>query len=369
MEKNRFDYQKNFRALIFLCSFLTIVTLVILLGVLYFNSQRGTSTGINVTEKITEKQVYLESSGYIDSLDIIKPSIMTLLNDKGEQATAVLLTNDGYLLINTKLSKENLLSQKVFDYLGNQYDLEWLGEYETLTFARALPKGQLAVEANAREVIFTFKPALFADLEKQKMGQKLIYVQSDKDSSLKLLGETMISKNHYQSNFPQAINSDQKMYELAYTDKNYLIDDKFVFNLGGELTGIVSDQKEISITDIKGMLARYDLKNGLRAKISYGFVCTVLDPDWVFRYSLSADYGCLIGSKIDQSGKVLPGGIIKGSLAEKIGLKEGDLIIEFDNKSLLENHLYDDLQTKSTSSTLFFRVIRDGKGIELKGGL
>lgn len=371
MEKVKPIDQKLWRALFFLNSLLILS----LIGIVYWvlNSGLIQNSKEMLREKVTEKQVYLENSGYIDLVNTAKSSLVSVVDktEKEQPITGVILSNDGFVLIGKSLTKESFTQIKAIDAFGENYDLEWLGEQNGFTLAKLWLNGQMELSKEKRDSLFKFRPVLLADLEKQVAGQRLIFLNSDLASGIKLVGETLIAKNNYETIKPTLQQFSQRFVELDLTDSSKT--PKVIFNLGGELVLFENVNGEyLSSTEINGILGRFDLNKGLSdqsALLNFGLSCVNLDKKWVFKYKFAADYGCLVGKGISEIGKSIPGGVNKGSTAEKIGLKDGDLIIEFDNKLLLDGNMLDDFLTKAKGDQMFFRVIRDGKVIELKGDL
>ncbi|MCC7432402.1 PDZ domain-containing protein [Candidatus Peregrinibacteria bacterium] len=371
MEKAKPVDQKLWRALFFL----NCLLILSLIGIVYWVLNLGMIQNSKemLREKITEKQVYLENSGYIDLVNNAKSSLVSVVDKSGKEQpiTGVILSNDGFVLIGKTLVKERLTEIKAIDTFGESYDLEWLGEQNGFTLAKLWLNGQMALSKEKRDSLFKFKSVLLADLEKQVAGQRLVFLKADLGAGIKLVGETLIAKNNYETIQPTLQQFGQRFVELELTDDSK--DPKVIFNLGGEMVLFVNvDGEYLSSTEVNGILGRFDLNKGLSdqsALLNFGLSCVNLDKKWVFKYKFAADYGCLVGKGISEVGKSFPGGINKGSTAEKIGLKDGDLIIEFDNKLLLDGNMLDDFLTKAKGDQLFFRVIRDGKVLELKGDL
>jgi len=96
-------------------------------------------------------------------------------------------------------------------------------------------------------------------------------------------------------------------------------------------------------------------------KIVYPFLgirYLMITDDIQTRYLLSVDYGALIVSG-DQPGQTA---ITPGSAAEKIGLREGDIILEFNNEKItFDNTLAEIIMKYNPGDKVVLLVLRDGK--------
>ena len=95
-------------------------------------------------------------------------------------------------------------------------------------------------------------------------------------------------------------------------------------------------------------------------KISYPFlgVCwTQITPELKERYNLPVDYGAFISK-----GKNCPYSIYPGSAAEKAGLREGDIILQWNNQKLTPaNSLGKVIQKHNPGDKITLKILREGK--------
>lgn len=78
---------------------------------------------------------------------------------------------------------------------------------------------------------------------------------------------------------------------------------------------------------------------------------------------LSVDYGALLikGSKGEPA-------LMAGSPAEKMGLKEGDIILEFNGSKITQNNTLASLINRQRAGEkVTLKVLREGKTLELSG--
>lgn len=96
-----------------------------------------------------------------------------------------------------------------------------------------------------------------------------------------------------------------------------------------------------------------------------GIRYVILNQEIAKANKLPAAYGALIvRESLGESA------VIKGSTADKAGLKEYDTILEMDNRKINEeNTLADILGEKKIGDEILLKVLRDGKEIVLKGNL
>jgi len=100
-------------------------------------------------------------------------------------------------------------------------------------------------------------------------------------------------------------------------------------------------------------------------KISYPFLgiyYTIITPELKEKYGLSVDYGAWIGR--DSNGEQTKEAIFKGSTAEKAGLKEDDIILEFDYEKISsENSLRQIILNYDAGDQIDLKVLTENKEI------
>lgn len=103
-------------------------------------------------------------------------------------------------------------------------------------------------------------------------------------------------------------------------------------------------------------------KHGRLKRPFLGIRYIILNPEISQIHKLPVEFGALI---VRESFGEPP--VIKGSPAEKAGLKEYDILLEIDGERITEeNTLADILMKKKPNQEISLKVLRDGKIIELK---
>lgn len=140
-----------------------------------------------------------------------------------------------------------------------------------------------------------------------------------------------------------------------------------LLNLRGEVIGIntamVSGAQNIGFA-IPINRAKKDIeqvKN--KGKISYAYLgvwYTIVTPDLQKTLDLPVDYGALIG--IDKAGRKSGTAVVSGSPAEKAGLREGDIILEFNGEKISQNNsLAKIIQKYNPNDKVALRILREGQ--------
>ncbi len=135
-----------------------------------------------------------------------------------------------------------------------------------------------------------------------------------------------------------------------------------LFNIKGEVVGIntviiATGQNlgfAIPISMVKEVLP--SIKEKGRPDMGWlGVSAQPLTPDLVAALGLQEPYGALVN------------GIVKGSPAEKAGLKRGDVIVELDGKKILDpNELPRMVAFGHIGKTVTLQILRQGKPLEIK---
>ncbi|NBU33377.1 PDZ domain-containing protein [bacterium] len=143
-------------------------------------------------------------------------------------------------------------------------------------------------------------------------------------------------------------------------------------NLSGEVIGINtavaggSAQNigfSIPVDDIKGLITSV-LKNGKLQRPFLGVRYVMITDDFAYQYNLPVKRGAYIAPQVRQDS------IIKGSPADKAGLKEKDIITEINGVKLDEkNSIISVLGKRSVGDVAELKVLREGKEITLKATL
>ena len=140
-------------------------------------------------------------------------------------------------------------------------------------------------------------------------------------------------------------------------------------NLNGEVIGINTAIAggsaqgigfAIPVSDLQGLITSV-LKNGKLQRPYLGVRYIMITDDYAYQYNLPVKRGAYIAPQTRQDS------VIKGSPADKAGLKEKDIITEIDGVKLDEkNSIISVLGRRSVGDTAELKVLRDGKELTIK---
>jgi len=145
-----------------------------------------------------------------------------------------------------------------------------------------------------------------------------------------------------------------------------------LINLKGEVIGVNTLSVQgaeniglaIPINPIKKLLN--DIKKfGKVRNVSLGIKYILIDNKIQLLHKLPVDYGAFIiyGS----SNMYNVPGVLKGSLADKNGIQEGDIILECNHKKITkEYNIQDILQNYQIGDSVVFKILRDDKTLDIK---
>jgi hypothetical protein len=366
---------------------------VFLIGVLgglmafYLLSLTSLEQGAKVIEKITEKQVYLESSQSISAAESVKQNLVTILTqeDLNKIATrsgdfekscfnqeivcsklAVILTSDGLVLSGADLSGRDLGQWTAVDWQKNLYQLLKVGQLRGANLYQLVKKGELLLPPAQRAKFFNLKAVLLADLNLLKVGQKVFGVKSIYADLFKMTEGVVVSM-FSDKGLVQNIDADYSPIALKFSQS---LDGQLLFDLAGDLISVrLASGAEVLADQITAFLKRYSVNSAAFSMVDFGVKCLEVEKKLAVNVGVKVDYGCFVAEGLSVDGKVVSGGIRKNSLAEKIGLKSGDVILEVDNKSLLNASLGQFMMNKVTGESLSLAVLRAGKVMQLGGKL
>lgn len=369
---------------------MVLVFLVGLLGgalAFYFAGLGISRTGTTVTEKVTERQVYLESSQSITAIQTILPSIVSIVDQEqlnsilsregkmelaclnGElncSRLAVILTSDGLVISQADLSGKSLADWVALDQLGNEYQLQEVGQLENAELFQLVKKGELVLPANQRTKFFNLKPILLANSGLIQTGQKILGVKSAFLDKIFLTDGMIISKLSYRGLFQQ-LDANYKPVSLKFSSN---LDASLIFDLSGQLVAVKSEVNNFLLAEqISGFIKRYSVNPKSYGMVDFGLKCLDLNKNITQKLKILTDYGCLVAQGLNEKGEVTAGGVVKGSLAEKAGVQLGDVILEVDNKSLINTSLGTILMNKAVGERLDMVVLRASKNVALSVGL
>lgn len=337
------------------------------------------------TEKVTEKQVYLENSETIQAVKTVSDSLVTVM-DESKKAdflglsdtfkmacfsiystmgadcglNGVILTSDG--IVSTISQDKDLESKKLlaFDNNGREFAVKFLSRDDSndLVFLQLYRPGDEALPVEQRMQNYSFTPVNFADLKIVSVGQQLLILRGNIFNGLANLKQTVIAgllRIDQIINWPVAFSSDEKLTVIGLADATGVAGNA-ITDLNGGLIGVSGAQGElIDIESIDNDLLKYKQSKLTRLpQLEFGLKVIRNSKQVAQNSNLSVDYGYIVSA------------VKADSLGQKLGLKEKDLIVEIDGTSLLYENLWDLLGIKIPGDEITMRVIRGKETLDLK---
>lgn len=337
---------------------------------------------LTTTERVTEKQVYVENSAAITSVKLVSQSLLTL-TDKEDQSSinkrnglfqlacfngaancqkiGVVLTSDGLIISAADIKDEELTDWSAFDFYGNQYQLMIVGKLASAKLYQLVKKGELDLAISDRSNFFNLKPIILSDSNLVQIGQNAFAVESAWKDIVKVTSGLIISKFSQIGTIKQ-INHDYLPVWLGFSDA---LKGSLVFDGTGGLMAVRTASGNISAEQISAFLKRYSQNNKDFSAIDLGVHCFDLDRQTATALSIKVDYGCLISEGLSSQGTIVNGGIVKNSLADKAGLKSNDVILEADNNTLLKTDFGQLILNKAPKGKVNLLILREGKTMNL----
>jgi len=148
-----------------------------------------------------------------------------------------------------------------------------------------------------------------------------------------------------------------------------------LLNLRGEVMGIntatVLEAQSIGFA-IPVNKAKKDIEQIISfGKIVYAYLgvyYAIINEDLQLKYDLPVDYGAWVGR--DAAGAQTPTAVIKNSAAEKAGLKQDDIILEFNSEKITtDNSLAKMIQKRNPGDEIILKVLRDKTEMTLEATL
>jgi S1-C subfamily serine protease len=337
-------------------------------------------------QKVVERNVYVEESALTGVAEKVSASLVAVVKtdqidkflkvagrtkadcllinavDQCEitRQNAVVITSDGLIAIaGLGLSKgSDISSYMVIDNYLNKYQLEFAAELkdQNLLFARIIKKQE---ENN-------FEPIEFADLSVLKTGQKVVGVAFSGWKDQAIINENIIT-----SISSADLNGIIKVgsSELPFGLQNRFGDEFTgapIINLSGQLLGLNLNGKMVAVNRIESYLNKINKKQSLES-LNWGLSFMIMNKDRMQKYAQTSENGALLVSGV-VDGKFELQAVAKDSVAEKIGLKSGDLIMEVDGAVITENRPLDQvLFSKVKGDKINIKLLRSAKLMEIEG--
>jgi hypothetical protein len=343
---------------------------------------RGSSS---IVEKVTEKQVYLEASSNMQAIEAFQPSVVNVFPrddyekfaaedpdlsrdcfEKGLlcQNIALILTSDGLILYGGEWQEKQGKDLLAMDYEGKFYELEFGGKIKGFSLFHLVRRGELALKQEQRSGFYNLRAVSLGNLKISRAGQKILSVEAMIFGRIKVeegIISGILNLSEGTVDFGEILRPVAVIFSNNLQGKQ-----KFYLNLAGQIMSArAQDQSELSAEEITALLERISVNEKSLTVLNLGLRCVDLDKVLAQKLQMKVDYGCLITEGITSDGQVQEGGVLKGSLAEKSGLRSHDVIIEVDSESLLKGNLMDLVMKKAQGEKMELSVLRDQKLIKL----
>ncbi|MBD3270187.1 PDZ domain-containing protein [Candidatus Peregrinibacteria bacterium] len=339
----------------------------------------------NYTEKIVERNVYVEESAVNTAIEKVSDSLMAVVNVNDlnnykkiagvskdiclriltnedcdiDRKHGVIISNDGYILI-TGID-QNLDEYIALDHELNSYGMELIDSSLDYNFvvARLIPLDNQEVDFDSIE---------FAELERVRTGQKIISIAFAGSKKQNLVFSAYINSLSGRNLNGIKFLTAQASLPFALSD-NLSIDFKGspILNLGGQMLAINSENGLMDVDYINSFLNQIENKEKIFLR-DWKFSYLMLTREIMNKYDLSYENGALLISAINSDGTFELNSVKENGIAKKLGLLSGDLIVEVDGIVLTEDRPLDEiLKNKEKGDRIRIKIVRDGERIDLEG--
>jgi S1-C subfamily serine protease len=277
--------------------------------------------------------------------------------------TGFIVSPDGYVVTNKHVVEDEKAEYTILSNDGKKYSAEVVAKDPTEDFA------VLRIKSNGLK--FDYLP--LGSSKDLKLGQTVIAIGN-------ALGEF---KNTVSVGVVSGLNRSLSVTD-PYTGETVVLNNVIqtdaainrgnsggpLLNLKGEVVGIntamVSGAQNIGfaipIDQVKPSLEQA-IKSGKIIIPFLGIWYRMVTPELKEEKNLSVDYGALISRPKDSSEEA----VIKGSPAEKAGLKEGDIILEVNGQKITQNNpLASIIRQYKVGDKIKLKVLREGKTLEIE---
>jgi len=280
--------------------------------------------------------------------------------------TGFLISADGLILTNKHVVSDTEASYTVLVNDGNKYEAEVLARdpYNDLALIKIKASGL---------------PTLtLADSDKIEIGQTVIAIGNALGEFKNTVSSGVVSglsRNITASD--SSSGTSERIDNVIQTDAaiNPGNSGGPLLNLNGEVIGI-NTATVIQAQSIGFAIPVNKAKKDIEQIISFGKIVyaylgvyyAIINEDLQLKYDLPVDYGAWVGR--DAAGAQTPTAVIKNSAAEKAGLKQDDIILEFNSEKITtDNSLAKMIQKRNPGDEIILKVLRDKTEMTLEATL
>lgn len=205
-----------------------------------------------------------------------------------------------------------------------------------------------------------FNSIPLGDSDKLKIGQSVIAIGNTLGEFQNTVSIGIISGLHREVTATGSLSGPEDLQELIQTDAaiNKGNSGGPLLNLSGEVIGINVAMAEGAENVGFALTINIAKRDILDAK-EFG---TIKYPYLGIRYQMNVDYGLLL-IKGDNGESA----VAKNSPAEKAGLKEGDVILEFNGTKILNTNIFNSLLSKArVGEKINLKILREGKEMNVE---
>ena len=375
--KRKFKFRPEIVALIL------VALLVVVGGIAVFISnisKNQTLGGSSFVESSSDGNSASFSSASDDSIQSVAkkltPSVVSIIgraqsrssffygynSETASAGTGVIVTSDGYILTNKHV---------VEDTTNIQVILSDGTTYENVKIAALDPLNDIAFLKISN--VSNLTPAELGDSKTLNIGQEVIAIGNALGQYQGTVTSGIISGVNRSLTAESSNGMDQEdLTDMIQTDAaiNSGNSGGPLVNAKGQVIGIntaVADANGIGfaipISATKGMLKSL-VSNGSGARSVLGVSYIALNPAIAKEENLSVKYGAWLKSQNSQTA------VRRGSSAEKIGLKEGDIIVAINGSRIGTAGSVSSLVSEySAGETIKITIVREDKEIELSAKL
>lgn len=284
--------------------------------------------------------------------------------------SGVILTEDGIVMTNRHVVDSNTTSVSVTLSDGTELtDVDVVGRTNS---SDPLDVAFLKIKDKKGK---TLKPAKLADSSKVEVGDKVVAIGNALGQFQNTVTSGIISGygRTIEASDGSYSGSTETLQNLFQTDAaiNPGNSGGPLVNVNGEVIGLntaVANAQNIGfaipINDIKGLIESVE-KTGKLERPYLGVRYVALNDDYAYYYNLDVKRGAYIAPSQDGTAS-----IVKGSPAEKAGLKEKDIITSINDIKIDEKNSFVSVVGKfKVGEKVTLKVIRDGKEISVSATL